>query len=187
MDQDAVRELARRIIEICAPDELGLFDADADAYFADPARALSGDPVRDKALAGGFVQEIHSLVPVALFLSGHIRELSTDYVIKRSAGRLRDRLRGLRKSPKGVPPGPGLLAAFEVRLIPGDGGSTVGVVAVIADREFGVSVEKATLMMTALVTVASDEEGRVAGDSDTANRGALTRARQAWRRPRRQR
>ena len=132
MDQEKVRELARRIVEACAPDELELFDQDADAYFADPARALAGDPVRDRPLASGLSHVIHSLTLVALFLSGHVLDVLTDQGIERAGKQAGVGWRKLRKSRNSSPAAPPPLAAFVVRRGGDHRDSSVGVVVVIA-------------------------------------------------------
>jgi hypothetical protein len=151
MDQGKTRELARRIVEASAPDELDLFDIDADAYFADPARMLAGDPDRDRPLASGLSHVIHSLTPIALFLAGHALDVVTDHGIEEGGKQARAGWRKFRKSREGAPTTPPPLAAFEVRQGKSNHDPKVGVVAVFAGREFPMPAEQAARVMITLV------------------------------------
>jgi hypothetical protein len=68
-EQALVRELAEAVVGIAAPDELALFDATAQEYFANPKRVLETHG-RDEPV--GFGLDIAMLTPYALAVVGPV-------------------------------------------------------------------------------------------------------------------
>jgi hypothetical protein len=64
VDQDVVRSLAWAIVRRVAPAEEVTFEFQADAYFADPQRALSGDQAGGDRLGSGLTDIVEVAVPV---------------------------------------------------------------------------------------------------------------------------
>ncbi|MEY9834790.1 hypothetical protein [Streptacidiphilus sp. EB103A] len=81
MDQGAVRQLARQIVERAAPDEAPELDTLADAYFEDPARMRAGDKTRKDPLGFGDAETIAYITPAVLFVADHVLSAVLDAAI----------------------------------------------------------------------------------------------------------
>ncbi len=93
MERGGVRELARKVVERAAPAENDEFDSRADAWFADSARARSGDAKRGVPLGFGLSAAVPTIVPLVLFVADHVlsavTEITVEEGVKRGLGRLR--------------------------------------------------------------------------------------------------
>jgi hypothetical protein len=67
VEQDQlVSDVARQMIKQIAPEELPLYRAQSQAYFANPAAALRGEASKDEMLGFGAGEVIIFLTPIAL-------------------------------------------------------------------------------------------------------------------------
>ena len=61
-----VADLSRDVVSAIAPEELPLFRAQSEAFFADPEAALHATPPRDNALGFGVALAVQLLTPIIL-------------------------------------------------------------------------------------------------------------------------
>jgi hypothetical protein len=100
VDQAAVRELAREIVEGVAPEESGEFDSQADAWFADPRRASDPGSEGDGPLGFGLADIATSVVPTVRFVAQNVLAATTEVTAEEGIRRLAGRLgRGKREVP----------------------------------------------------------------------------------------
>jgi hypothetical protein len=66
VDNEVVDEVARGLVAQTAPQELPLFRATSEAYFADPDQVLAGKEDRDEMLGFGAEAVVTLVTPVAL-------------------------------------------------------------------------------------------------------------------------
>jgi hypothetical protein len=92
-DHEIVVEVARGIVAAIDPQQEKYLDVDADAYFADPERALSAAGA-DKPLGSGWEILGHGLTIIALFVGQKALEVATENAIEGVVGGIR---RGRRK------------------------------------------------------------------------------------------
>jgi hypothetical protein len=93
-NRELVVEVARGIVAAVDPVQEKYLDADAEAYFADPERALSTVET-DTTLGSGWEVLEHGLTIVALFVGQKALDMGTETAIESVAGEIR---RGRRKT-----------------------------------------------------------------------------------------
>jgi hypothetical protein len=103
-DRDLVVAIARGIVVSLDSGQEKYLDADAESYFADPGRALSGAN-SDTPLGSGLELLGPGLTAVALFVA----EKAVDVVTDRAADGILDRIRSRRRAA--LPDSPELTAA----------------------------------------------------------------------------
>jgi hypothetical protein len=85
VDQDLVRDLARRIIEQAAPEELPLLRSTSERYFADPEKALGKRRREQEVLGFGAEAVVALLSPIVLaVVTDVLKDLAAD--VARAAG-----------------------------------------------------------------------------------------------------
>lgn len=159
MTSDAARQLAvdlaEKVVERMAPDELPGFDTQAEAWFVDPKRARRGDWTRSDPLGLGLEAELLNNTPLALFVVQHVVSAGTGILfaaVGRKAGqRLFKKRRGnapevaeniaepLDKST--------LVKAYDEDF------SRIREIALDAAKEFGAELNQAELVAEVLVAV----------------------------------
>ena len=172
MDQDAVRELARRIVERVAPGEAGEFDTWADAWFADPDRAWHGDAGRRDPLGAGLDTAVVSIAPFALWVADRVLSVLAEAGIKEGGGRVLGKFRrpkqqqdaGVSAEPVRSELGSGSGPGFDVSaVILAYGGDleAVRAAALAAGEAFGADPEqaRATAEVVVLVLTAQGSQG----------------------------
>ncbi len=109
-DDELVRDLARVMVVEAAPDELPVFPALADAYFADPARALRAPRRRDSRgdpLEFGAAEVVVLVTPVAIAVaSGVVQDLAAE-LARNAATRVTQAVRRLLRLADGERAQPG--------------------------------------------------------------------------------
>jgi hypothetical protein len=165
MDQDAVKELARRIIEECAPDELELFESTADIILLDLPRAVAGDGRQARPTSAGFATLIPVMIKLALFLADHLAEAAAEVGIAKLGDAALERRRRRKKAAKGQPPTPERLISIEVNRRRG-GESGTEIIVFVSDRGFPVSAAQAAGLIGFVGSYLASAPGAVPPPSD---------------------
>jgi len=161
MERGGVRELARQVAERIAPAETDEFDSRADAWFADSARAQSGEAKRGVPLGSGLSAAIPTIVPLILFVADHVlsavTEMTVEEGIKRGLGRLR-RARHVQPDASAATSAadePGDSVPGRQKVIAAYGGDIEAVrrAALVAGERFGADPEQVRLVADEVVAV----------------------------------
>ncbi|CUW32996.1 MULTISPECIES: hypothetical protein [Streptomyces] len=109
-----ITEIARDVIEEIAPDEVPMFSAVSDAYFADPRRATSSRGTRKSPLGFGSGAVDLILTPIVLAATAKAVECLADLFFKHTTGEgTRAALRGIFRTGRRSPGEPAPDAATE--------------------------------------------------------------------------
>jgi len=159
MNPDAARQLAvdlaEKVVERMAPDELPGFDTQAEAWFEDPERARRGDWTRSDPLGLGLEAELLNNTPLALFVVQHVVSAGTSILFAaagRKAGRRlfkkrRDHAAETAENIAEPFDGSALVKAYR------DDFSRIRELALDAAKEFGADPTQAELVAEILVAV----------------------------------
>ena len=164
MDRDTsnvvVKDLARRLVERAAPEELAGFETQAKAWADDPGRARRGDTARSDPLSHGLAAELMNNTPLAMYIAQHVVSAAVSVtfgaVMRKPIGRLLAKRR--RGSDQTAPPeaeNP-LDAAAIVGAYGGDL-AQIREAALKAAIDFGAKAERAELFADEFVAVLSEE------------------------------
>jgi len=165
MDQDAVKELARSIVQECAPEELELFDSTADEILRDLPRAVAGDGHRDHPTTAGFATVAPMMIKLALFLADHLTAAAAEVGFTIIGEGAVERRRRRKKAAKGLPADTERLISIEVSRRSGsESGTEINIF--VSDREFPVSSVQAIGLIGFLdrYLASGGEEAPPAGD-----------------------
>jgi hypothetical protein len=160
MDQDAVKELARRIIEECAPDELELFESVADIILLDLPRAVAGDSRQAPPTSAGFATVITVMIKLALFLADHLTEAAAEFGITKVGDAALESRRRRKKAAKGQPSNPERLISIEVNRRRG-GESGTEIIVFVSDQGFPVNSAQAAGLIGFMGSYLASAHGEV--------------------------
>ena len=157
---DAVKDLARQLIERAAPEESAGFETQARAWFDDPERARRGDSKRPYPLGSGVLVELVNHTPLAMYIAQHVVSAAVNVTF---AATMRRSMRWIggkrRRGPDTTPPqvdspldGAAIVGAY------GGDFERIRETALSAAAKYGAEAEQAELYAQILVAVLTEAQ-----------------------------